>query len=161
MDIRAKVEARKAELAAGDLAAKSAEEEAERARTEAERIRRHAALDEIAQDISRDGIEVQRSGEEIELVLALEPLDVDGLRRDKLRNLLNREGRKLWSRGDNWLVISLIVAGLFLLPMGGAGVVLIIAGGWRGEVLNKRYRAVVAAKYPGLFAPSPEANPAI
>src|SRR5690606_32658782 len=82
LDIRAKVEARKAELAAGDLAAKNAAEEAERARIEAERVRRQAALDEIAQAISKDGPEVHRIGEEIELVPALEPLDVEGLRRD-------------------------------------------------------------------------------
>ncbi len=105
MDIRAKVEARKAELAAEDTAGRMAAEQAEQARLEAQRARREIALDEIAQDISQDGVDLRRKGDEIELVPELEPLDVDGLRQVKLRNLLNREGRKLWSRGDIWLVI--------------------------------------------------------
>lgn len=158
MDIRAKVEARKAELAAEDTAGRMAADQAEQARLEAQRARREIALDEIAQDISQDGVDLRRKGDEIELVPELEPLDVDGLRQVKLRNLLNREGRKLWSRGDNWLVISLIVAGLFLIPLSGAGLILIVAGLWRGDLLNKKYRAVVTEKYPGIFASIPEAN---
>lgn len=158
MDIRAKVEARKAELAAGDLAAKNAAEEAERARIEAERARREAALDNIAKGISQDGIKVQRRGEEIELMPELEPLDAEGLRKDKLRNLLNREARKLWSPSENWMVITLIVAGICLIGFSIFSLVLSVAGLAHRQNLNKKYRAVVAAKYPGVFALSGEAK---
>lgn len=153
MDIRTKVEARKAELAAGDLAGKKAAEAAEQARVQAERARREAALDKIAQEISHDGIEVERKGEEIELVPELEPLDVTGLRKDKLRKLLDREARKLWSPGENWMAITLIVAGLCLIPISIFSLVLSVAGLAHRQNLNKKYRAVVTSKYPGVFAP--------
>lgn len=161
MDFQAQVAARRAELEEKARRAKTASAEEARSRQVVEQVRREAALTVIAADLSNRGVEVVRRGDE--LVIAdpiVSAIDIDGLRRDKVALLLNREARKLWSTGENWQVISLIVAGVFLITFYGFGLLVILGGMLRGSTLNKRYRAEVRLRYPGLFPPDQATAPA-
>ena len=155
MDLQSKMAARRAEIDQHEREAKKVAAEASLAQQAAERAQREEALDQIAEQVSLRGVEVTRRGEEIEIARpVLAPLDVDGLRRTKLESLLRREARRMWSPGDNWLVISLIVGGLLLaLPTSGFGLLLVGIAAFRRGHLNKKYVAVVAARYPEVFDP--------
>ena len=155
MDLQAQIAARRAELKQkADEAQRAASEVARaqaKARQDADQMRRAKAMDEIAADLSRSGTSVQRNGDELEIANALPLLDIEGLRRSKVKSLLQREARKRWSPGQNWQVIALIVAGFFLVTFYGLGLLLIAAGMLRRSALNKRYQAEVRSQYPGLF----------
>lgn len=150
MDIHAQVAARRAELEkqkkdAADQAARRVQEQ-----NALDEQQRREAMDKIAEDLSTNGLAVTHVDGELHMDPPTPtPLDVAGLKRSKLRGLLNREARKLWSPGDNWLVISLIVFGVCTILLNGIGLLLIAIGFWRRHVLNKRYRAQITALHPG------------
>ncbi len=153
MDIHAQVAARRAEL---EKQQKDAAEQATRRAQEQRAVdeqQRHQAMDKIAKDLSTNGMAVTHVDGELHIDPPTPtPLDVAALKRSKLRGLLNREARKLWSPGDNWLVISLIVFGVCTILLNGLGLLLIAIGFWRRHALNKRYRAQFSARYPGVFS---------
>jgi hypothetical protein len=152
VDIHAQVSARRAELEqqqreAADQAARRAQDQ-----RAAEQQQRLQAMDRIAGDLSINGVAVSHVDGELHIAPSNPaPLDVTALKQSKLKGLLNREARKRWSPGDNWLVISLIVVGICTILMRGLGLVLIAIGFWRRHVLNKRYRVEVRALHPGVF----------
>lgn len=131
MDFQSQVAARRAQLEQQQRAAQKAAAEETKARraVAAERARaieaaaqaqRVEALDVIASDLSQHGADVVRVGDE--LALAEPPiaaLDVEAFRRAKVKRLLKREARKMWTPGQNWQVIGLIVSGVFLITLYG------------------------------------------
>lgn len=153
MDIHAQVAARRAELEkqqkdAADQVARRAQEQ-----SAIDEQQRHQAMDKIAEDLSSKGVVLTHVDGELRMAPpAPTPLDVVALKRSKLKGLLNREARRLWSPGDNWLVISLIVFGVCTIFLSGIGLLLIAIGFWRRHVLNKRYRAQFSALHPGVFS---------
>lgn len=158
MDVQAKVAARRVELEETARRAQAASAEEVRSRQIVEQARREEALTAIAADLSTGEVKVARQGDELVIAAPFVPaIDIDGLRRDKVARLLKREARKLWSPGENWQVIGLIVGGLFLITFYGVGLLVILGGMLRGSTLNKRYRAEVQRRYPGLFPPKQEA----
>jgi len=152
MDFQSRIAARRTELANNAREAERKAAAQAQAQSAAEQLQREAALDSIAADLSRDEVILVRQGDELAIIGSpLPALDVVGLRRSKIESLLTREARKLWTPGQNWQVISLIVAGAFLTTFYGLGLFLILGGVLRRGALNKRYRAEVRRRYPTLF----------
>lgn len=159
MDFQSKIAARRAEIAQQDEDGRKAAEAALEAQAAAEAARRRTALDNIAADMSLHGVPVHRQGDELELTPSNpEPLNLEGLRRNKLERLLRREARRMWTPTDNWVVISLIVSGLLIaIPTAGVGLLLTLGGLIRRALLNKRYAGVIAGRHPDLLGPIHEA----
>ncbi|HCJ28243.1 MAG TPA: hypothetical protein DHV63_02850 [Pseudomonas sp.] len=156
MDFQSQVAARRAER---EQVAREAQKIAsEQARTQAlaERAQRENALEAIAADLSNDDIKVVRQGEDLTILQSSTPtLDLEGLRRSKIDKLLKHEARKMWSAAENWQVIGLMVAGVFLIPWFWVlGLLVFGVGGARRWALSNRYRAQVRRQYPVLFPPN-------
>lgn len=152
MDIQSKVAARRAEL---ERQAQKAEAESRRIDMEIEEAKkkqRDDALDKLAVELSDDQVEIQRKDGELFLTERnLPPLDVDGLKKSKIEDILNREARKLWTPGENWQVIGCIVSGLCFIYLPIVTILLLIVGWARRSSLNQRYRAIVRDRYPQIF----------
>jgi len=155
MDLQSRMAARRAEIVQREREAKKVSAEALRIQQDFEQVQREETLDKIAESISRDGVEVIRRDDEIEIARpVVTPLDVEGLRRTKLESLLRREARNMWSPIDNWMVISLVVVGLLIaIPTAGLGLFLTLGGLFLRGHLNKKYGGVVAARYPEILGP--------
>ena len=155
MDFQSRMAARRAEIVQQERQTKKTSDEALQVQQAAEKQQREEALDKVAEDACRDGVKVIRREEELEFVQQVTvPLDVEGLRRTKLESLLRREARKMWSPFENWMVISLVVAGLFVaIPTAGFGLLLTLGGLVLRGHLNKKYGSVVAARYPEILGP--------
>lgn len=160
MDLQQQVAARRAEIARQETAERDAAQRAQAIKLAAERTRMEQTLDGIAQDLSQGSVKVRRDGMDLDIERPAPAVDAVGLTLEKLDRLLKKEARRLWSPFDNWLVISLIVAGLFGLALNGLGIILIVLGAWRGHVLNGRYRAEITKRYPSLFAGQAVETPA-
>lgn len=157
MDFQSQVEARRAELKASAREAQAVAAQKDQERRAAEQERREEALDTIAANLSQHCATIVRHGDDLAMEATQVPtLDVEGLRRSKVDRLLKREARKMWTPGENWQVITLIVAGVFLITFYGVGLLLILGGVLRGSALNGRYREAVRQSYPALF-PSDQA----
>lgn len=144
MDIKSQVAARRAELE------RQAREAAE-ARRATEKAQREEVLDTLAEELSGPDLTVKRQGEELEILEAPPPaINIQGLKESKVRSLINREARKLWTPAENWQVIGPIVAGVFLITFYGLGLALILFGVMRGSLLNTEYRASVRQRYRAL-----------
>lgn len=93
MDFQSRMAARRAEIVQQERQAKKVSEEAFQVQQAAEKQQREVALDKIAGDVCRDGVEVIRREEELELARPVTtPLDVEGLRRTKLESLSEARG---------------------------------------------------------------------
>lgn len=152
MDMQAKIAARRAEIETQTRESHRLATEATKAEQAAAEAQRVQALDEIAAEVSRDGLDVQRQGGELKATAKVPiPLDVDGLKRSAVDKLLGREARKMWTPAENWQVITLIVAGVFLITAYGLGLGLILVGLINRNALNKRYKAELRQRYPAVF----------
>lgn len=152
MNMQDRIAARRAELESqtresNRLAAEFAE--AQRAAAQAQRKQ---ALNEVAAEVSKAGLEVNREGDKI-VTSKFEgaPLDFDGLKRSAIDKLLNEEARKMWTPAQNWQVIAMIVAGFFLITLYGLGLALIVVGLLARNGLNKRYKGELRGRYPTVF----------
>lgn len=151
MDFQSQIAARRAELERTARQAQVAAVAETQAQQAVERAEREKALSAIATDLTRRGVNVTRQGEELAFSQSSRPqLDLAGLRKSKVQGLVNREARRMWSPGENWQVIGLIVSGLFLTTFYGLGLVLILLGVMRRSALNKRYRALLNQRHPAL-----------
>lgn len=148
MDLKEQVARRRAELAGEEREEREALDLIKADVAKREKEQREQAVDQIAVDLAASGMPVKSKGEEIVLLPQPKPIDVEGLKRSKLIQLRDREARRLWTPGDNWLVISLIAAGAALLHVAGLGAIPILIGLSRRGVLNKRYREQVMTTYP-------------
>lgn len=153
MDLQSQVAARRAELEKKAREDQAVAAQQVQAREAAELARRDAALDSIAEELSGGPMKVARQGHELVVVdEPIEPLDVDGLRINQIKKLLNREARKMWTPAQNWQVIAPMVAGLCLLPIIWIfSAPLFIFSGIRRDLLNKRYKNALMQRYPELF----------
>ena len=152
MDIKSQVEARRAQLVEEDKQASEARAAQTAKIRQLEEERRHGALDQIASDLSNGDVEVRRSGDELEIVPTLAPIDIDGVRHSQLKKLLKQEARKRWSPAENWQVIGGIVLGICLLFVGGIGIVPLVLALSRRSTLQHRYMQQVMQEYPDIFA---------
>lgn len=153
MNIQAQVAARRAELARAETEAKAESDRARHALLEAERAQRQEALDAIAGEMSLNGVELRRVGDDLEIAHPDPvPFDVKDLKRSSVDRLLKREARKMWSPAENWQVIAPIVAGVFaLFLIWWAGLLLLLIGFARSNSVNSRYRTRLREQYPDLF----------
>ncbi|MCC2602410.1 hypothetical protein LKO31_08070 [Sphingopyxis sp. FBM22] len=159
-DMQSKVAARRAQLAQQEREAGAKAAVATAQRQLALQQQKEAAVDTIAAELSINGVAVVGNGDELSIVdQPLPPLDVEGLKHAKIDSLLKREARKLWSPGENWLVIGCIVGGICLIHLGGLGFIPLLFGLWRGSAINKKHRATVREAYPDIFDTSNSAMP--
>lgn len=179
MDIRSKVEQRRAEREAQSRTVQAEAREATQreqvafaeARLE-ERRRREDALDHIASDLSSDAATVIRENDKLKMAHRLLYSQIKArshalhreqerlhavqeyarqLSRPELEKLFRHEARQCWTPGDNWLVIVCISFGFGLLALPMASIPLLIIGFWRRSVLNKKYKEELKSRYPAIF----------
>lgn len=151
MDIQSKIAARRAEVAQQQVDRRNLQDAVEARHRQDQQKQTEAALDQIADDISVQGVVVKRDGEELAFVPEpLPPIDVVGIKRSKIATLLKREARRRWTPSENWQVIGLLVGGTCLIHLAGFGLVLIVIGFGRQAAINKKHRTAVRAAYPEL-----------
>lgn len=153
MDFQSQVAARRAELEKKAREDQAVAAQQVQMRQAAEQAQRDAALDSIAADLSGDALKIVRQGHELVVFdKPIAPLNVEGLRKEQIAKLLNREARKMWTPGQNWQVIAPMVLGLCLLPVIWLfSAPLFIFSGVRRDLLNKRYKSVLVQRYPEIF----------
>lgn len=162
MNLQEQVAARRAELARSKQIEAAKATEAAKEQALAEQANRLVALQAVAAELSTPNIEIVAKGEQLKIVPPrLDLSDVEALKASEARKLLNREARKLWTTGENWLVISCISGGVCLLHIAGIGLVPLVVGLLKGSNLNKDYRRQVVEMYPelALVAVSKTATP--
>lgn len=151
-DMQSKIAARRAQLAQQEKEAEAKAAVATAQRQVALQQKKEAAVDTIATELSANGVTVARDGDELSITdRPLAPLDVDGLKQTKIDSLLRREARKMWTPGQNWLVIGAIVGGVCLLPVGGLGFLGLGVGLWARFAINKTHRITLRETYPEIF----------
>lgn len=154
-DMQSKVAARRAQLAEQEKQAAAEEVAVTAKRQVALQRQKEAAVENISAELSVNGVAVTRNGEELVITeRALPLIDVEGLKQDKIDNLLKSEARKMWTPGQNWLVIGMIVGGACLLPAGGVGLLGLGVGLWARFAINKNHRATLRDTYPDIFSNS-------
>ena len=152
MDIQAQVAARRAERERQARQAHADAQALNEQRAAEERRQREVALEEIAAELSTDDVTISRDGDSLTLTPshAPEPLDVRGMKKAQIEQLFQREARKAWTPGENWMAIAPITAGAVLIFIPWVGVPLLIFGFWRMSVANKKHQDLVRARYADL-----------
>lgn len=159
MDIQSQVAARRAQLAQQERDQKAEQSALEAQRRTAQQQQERDAIDSIASDLSANGVIVERDEDELSVAgQPLPALDVASFKQAKIDRLLNREARKRWTAGENWLVIGCIVGGICLIHLGGFGFIPLLIGLWRRSAINKKHRAAVRDAYPSIFIVAESVN---
>lgn len=156
MDIQAKVAARRKQLEIEQQEAARLERERIAAQKELEAEQRRTSLDQMAGQLSNERTKVVRDGDHLSIDGANGPeFDSSNFKGEATEDLLRYETRRMWTPGENWQVIGLIVAGICTIYIGVLGILLICIGLWRRQVVNKTHRHKLLDRYPDIFANVP------
>ena len=155
MDLSAKVEARRAELARQKTERAEQEKRIATALRERDEERNRQETERLAGALAQEGLPVTSDADSLILdelppLAALDPADFSRRARERL---LKKEARRRWTPGENWIVIASITAGLLLvIPTFAVGGVLVVAGWAIGQSFNRQHRTQLARDFPDLFA---------